>query len=1559
MLRLPRALLLVAFVAVLVGALGAASVAAELPAGPAAGALVSFDPLRPDLKGRELAELRTRTSRTYELPDGRRVAAIFARPVNYRAADGSWQPIDSTLVAASGGFDNRAGDVRVHVPSDLSQPVQVTSGSASLAFTLQGASGPVVASGETATFASPLPGVTVRYDSLPNGLKESTLLASAAAPASFTYTVAVSAGVSAQAGADGSVVFRSADGTPAFVMPAPSMTDAAGASSPAVAVTLAPAAGGYTLTLSADPKWLADPARKFPVAIDPTSISYGTATNDCTITSGDDAGTSYCTAQNLQIGMDASDQNEVSRTIVQFDTSDPIPAHAQIENAEFDLYLTGSSTSNTATVNLYPLNRTFTNNATWNSYDTGQAWTSAGGDYDGSQAYPDGQGPMPVSGRVPGYYSWFPTQLVQSWLDSGRTMFGFLLKQANENVNDVLSFTSSETSPWNGNPALYIDYQVRFGEQPTLTYDRGQLGDPLDYGVDVAGGNLLVHEHAMTLPGVAGTNFAFDWYWNSENPIASCFGNSASTTTTASIRLIENDGSLIYQDQSGYEVPFIAATPLGSSFISPPGIDATMQKNVDGANTYTLTWNKSGLKYIFAVGGNGAALNTIKDAEGNTISKHWVGNCPDTITDTLGHVTSFTTNASSLTTQMTDPAGSDAGGPRHYGFAYDTNGNMTTYTDPAGKQTVFTYDTNWNITKITSPAGKIVTFSYTDPSDPYKLTSLTRVTNTQTLTGPSTSYVYTDNPTSGSCAGSAGQTVATDKDASGTTTGTTTYCWNAEYVVTNTIDSANQSSGETLNAAGYPAATTNAAGGVTTYSYDSNNNVTQVQAPQTQTGVTPATDTYTYTDTANPHQVTSHTDPMGHRWNYAYDSHGNLCAKTEGTPITTVTCNARSDPNQGANPVTFTYNSDGTLAAATDAKGNTTSYSYDASTHALTKVTPPAPLQPATFTYDSVGRVKTVTDGSGVTATYSYDALDRVTNIAYSDSQSDTVSFTYYDDGLVHTRTDGTSTTTYTYDAQDELTSEAKQGVTITYGYDSHGNLTSVGGEDPAGSVTYGYDSADRLTSIQEPNWSGHPFTISYPSATETLATYPNGVTVDETYDKALRVTGLHDKYANGTDIANRSYSYTYTSGGQTIDAGVETSATDVLNNYTESYGYDSVDRLVDANKTQNGTTSERYQYSYDANGNKTQDVTFRSGSTTTVNYLFNNANELCWSGNGTPPGACPTSSPPYSYDSNGNELTSPAITPFGSVTFPALTLQYNARQQPAAATPAGSPTVSHAYLGPDQWERNQSSASDTGSETFLNDGLGIASRSAGGATTYYTRSPDGTVIAQRTTSSNTGNYYYLTDERGNVIYMIDSTGNTKAGSYSYTPYGAPTATTGTTANPWRYGDQYYDGAYHDGDHLYKIGERYYDPAIGRWTQRDPIDDPARPCGASAYSYADDDPIDATDPSGLQPSCQNYRKQGNWGFIAVQMNARGTIQIGAYRSGYASAPGLWIYESWSNGKPTRGFKTWIFPHPKIQTYPPHWVITRREAPSGSVVTIAVAYVGSAGPAWGRLVCVVP
>jgi RHS repeat-associated protein len=64
--------------------------------------------------------------------------------------------------------------------------------------------------------------------------------------------------------------------------------------------------------------------------------------------------------------------------------------------------------------------------------------------------------------------------------------------------------------------------------------------------------------------------------------------------------------------------------------------------------------------------------------------------------------------------------------------------------------------------------------------------------------------------------------------------------------------------------------------------------------------------------------------------------------------------------------------------------------------------------------------------------------------------------------------------------------------------------------------------------------------------------------------------------------------------------------------------------------------------------------------------------------------------------------------------------------------------------------------------------------------------------------------------------------------------------------NPWKFAGGFFDSS----TGLYKYGIRYYDPTIGRWTQRTPGGSLQETTKANPYVYADDDPVNAVDPSG-------------------------------------------------------------------------------------------------------------
>ncbi len=195
-----------------------------------------------------------------------------------------------------------------------------------------------------------------------------------------------------------------------------------------------------------------------------------------------------------------------------------------------------------------------------------------------------------------------------------------------------------------------------------------------------------------------------------------------------------------------------------------------------------------------------------------------------------------------------------------------------------------------------------------------------------------------------------------------------------------------------------------------------------------------------------------------------------------------------------------------------------------------------------------------------------------------------------------------------------------------------------------------------------------------------------------------------------------------------------------------------------------------------------------------------------------------------YTYDANGNQTRSSA----------GQSLASNGADQTTSLKRAGGTALSAAYAGPDQVERTSA-----GGTSFTNSLLGVSATTEAGSTTATTRDPNGALIGLRSGASRS---YYLLDGLGSVAALTDSSGSVTH-SYTYDPYGVTTETTSSPlVNPWRYAGQYQDTS----TGLYKMGARYYQPELGRWTQPDPSGQ-----DANAYAYVDGNPVNFVDPNGL------------------------------------------------------------------------------------------------------------
>ena len=114
----------------------------------------------------------------------------------------------------------------------------------------------------------------------------------------------------------------------------------------------------------------------------------------------------------------------------------------------------------------------------------------------------------------------------------------------------------------------------------------------------------------------------------------------------------------------------------------------------------------------------------------------------------------------------------------------------------------------------------------------------------------------------------------------------------------------------------------------------------------------------------------------------------------------------------------------------------------------------------------------------------------------------------------------------------------------------------------------------------------------------------------------------------------------------------------------------------------------------------------------------------------------------------------------------------------------------------------------------------------------------------------NGSNYVYRTDIQGNVIAILDSSGEVVV-QYKYDAWGNQTITGNSTLaniNPFRYRSYYFDTE----TGLYYLQTRYYDPEVGRFLNIDSLDyaNPETINGLNLYAYCGNNPVMNSDPEG-------------------------------------------------------------------------------------------------------------
>lgn len=823
------------------------------------------------------------------------------------------------------------------------------------------------------------------------------------------------------------------------------------------------------------------------------------------------------------------------------------------------------------------------------------------------------------------------------------------------------------------------------------------------------------------------------------------------------------------------------------------------------------------------------------DTEGNQL----------TSTDPLGRTTTKTYNALKEILTSTDPLG------RTTTLAYDGDGNATSATSPGGRIQHWTHNSNGTIVTATDARGKVTSYTYDSAGRPLTTTDPDARTNTISYDSAGRPITSTDN---------AGDITAMTYDAAGrvlTVTDplshVTTYTYDADGNKLTTTDANSHTTSSTYDVAGQVTSTTDARGKTTSFTYDAAGQLKTVTDPESRT-TTRANDalgrlksvtdpggnatTYVY-DLAGrqlsvilPSTATSRatydavgqrlasTDGNGNTTTYAYDAAGQVTSVTDPlsrTTSTTYTNEGQVDTLTLADSSTSSYEYDATgqVVSFTDPDGNVTTYSYD-DAGLLTSTTAPGAITSG-YSYDVAGRLETTTMPDNTTVANSYDAAGRLVSQRFSASGATDIEFGYDAVGNRTSMTDASGPSSFSYNANGQLTSETNGAAqTLGYTYTDSGLLASIT-YPGSRTVDYSYTSAGRLGSVTDWNSSttNYTWTVDGQLATQTD---PNGVTQTRSYDSVGQTTDLTT--SDGTSTLAQ-YGYGYDNAGQLVS---DSTTDPILAAVAHTYTYDALNQVLSSD---DGATAVGYDPT-----SAGQLVTIGDRTLT-----YNAAQQLT---SVTPTSGSATS---FSYDANGSRTNA---TIAASTPEPAQSTGYgyDAALNLATVTLPGdtSPTVSYTSNGNGL---RQSRTEGSTTTDFLWSTVGGLPLLLDDGTNTYIYGVSSTPVAQ--VDSGDTSAYLFGDLLGSVRLITDATGAV-VGTTEYDTYGNRTDHTGPSDILIGYTGNWTDPT----TGLVYLRARDYDTTVGQFLTVDPLVDQTH----EPYAYALNDPLSTTDLTGMCPESQ-------------------------------------------------------------------------------------------------------
>ncbi|MDT9682749.1 DNRLRE domain-containing protein [Streptomyces sp. TRM76323] len=434
------------------------------------------------LSGRRVEALseRTETSTTWVNKDGSLTTEIAAGPVRFAdESTGEWRDVDLDLVAGSDGSvkpiahpeglrlagKSGGGPAASLAATRRAKPVDlVTLGEGNEQVTLQwkgGLPAPKL-EGNRAEYVNAVPGADVVVEATRTGFEQFVEIKQKPTTDGYTYTLPLKAkGLKAVPQADGGVLFTDAKGGKRALMPAPVMWDAtvdpvSGEHTRKVPVAMEVVQKGSSIDLvvTPDAKFLADPATKYPVTVDPSTSSLSSLFDTYV-----QQGVTYDTSAETELDFGnpgTKNADGTPRTAQSYITWRTAPiADALVSKATLSLWNFHSGNYTGTTCPAQPWEVWAANNASTSSRWTNRPTMTA--KYATSS---ETRGNASCSTQPDGWINADVTSLAQHWANNKWSQAGMGIRAADEAVTGQWKRVNSANAAANP-PKLVVTYNYR------------------------------------------------------------------------------------------------------------------------------------------------------------------------------------------------------------------------------------------------------------------------------------------------------------------------------------------------------------------------------------------------------------------------------------------------------------------------------------------------------------------------------------------------------------------------------------------------------------------------------------------------------------------------------------------------------------------------------------------------------------------------------------------------------------------------------------------------------------------------------------------------------------------------------------------------------------------------------------------------------------------------------------------------------------------------------------------------------------------------------------------